>query len=66
INQMLRDWDKQFPQRLDSIFTATQNIAPSQMCDRELFDFEGLERKRVSPEPRPQVDGRIDMVNLAL
>jgi len=66
INQMLRDWDRQFPQRLDSIFTATQNIAPSQMCDRELFDFEGLERKRVQPEPKVQDAGRIGMVNLGL
>ncbi|MBQ0722058.1 MAG: tRNA 2-thiocytidine(32) synthetase TtcA, partial [Paraperlucidibaca sp.] len=29
INEMLRDWDKKYPGRLDSMFTATQNIAPS-------------------------------------
>ncbi len=48
INQMLRDWDLKHPQRLDSIFTALQNVAPSQLADRELFDFEGLELKRRS------------------
>lgn len=48
INQMLRDWDLKHPQRLDSIFTALQNVAPSQLADRELFDFEGLELKRSS------------------
>ena len=48
INQMLRDWDLKHPQRLDSIFTALQNVSPSQLADRELFDFEGLELKRSS------------------
>lgn len=48
INQMLRDWDLKHPQRLDSIFTALQNVSPSQLADRELFDFEGLELKRRS------------------
>lgn len=46
INQMLRDWDRDYPQRLDSIFTAIQNVAPSQLADRVLFDFESLEEKR--------------------
>jgi len=48
INDMLRAWDKQHPQRLDSIFTALQNVSPSQLADRELFDFESLELKRSS------------------
>lgn len=42
INDMLREWDTQFPKRLDSIFAALQNVAPSQLADRELFDFEHL------------------------
>ena len=46
INDMLRAWDKQHPQRLDSIFTALQNVSPSQLADRELFDFAHLEQKR--------------------
>ena len=66
INQLLRDWDRQFPQRLDSIFTATQNVAPSQLGDRELFDFEGLEQKRVAPEATCETEGRLKVVNLDL
>lgn len=46
INDMLRDWDKQYPKRLDSIFGALQNVAPSQLADRQLFDFENLTLSR--------------------
>ncbi len=42
INEMLREWDKQYPNRLNSIFNALQNVAPSQLADRQLFDFENL------------------------
>lgn len=39
---MLNQWDKQFPGRLESIFTSLKNIAPSQLADTELFDFINL------------------------
>ncbi|WP_426243216.1 tRNA 2-thiocytidine(32) synthetase TtcA [Psychrobacter sp. TWP2-1-2] len=46
INDMLREWDNAHPQRLASIFKAMQNVAPSQLADRELFDFEQLSLDR--------------------
>ena len=46
INDMLREWDDAHPQRLASIFKAMQNVAPSQLADRELFDFEKLSLER--------------------
>lgn len=46
INDMLREWDNAHPQRLASIFKAMQNVAPSQLADRELFDFEQLSLER--------------------
>lgn len=46
INDMLREWDKQYPKRLSSIFNALQNVAPSQLADRNLFDFENLHLNR--------------------
>lgn len=46
INDMLREWDGAHPQRLASIFKALQNVAPSQLADRELFDFETLSLER--------------------
>ncbi len=46
IKQMLKVWDKQHPGRLESISRGLQNIAPSQLVDRGLFDFLNLELKR--------------------
>lgn len=65
INDMLRAWDKQHPQRLDSIFTALQNVSPSQLADRELFDFESLELKRSSAAINTAPDP-LKMVNMLL
>ena len=44
IGDMLRDWDKRFPGRIESMFSALQNVVPSHLVDPELFDFVGLER----------------------
>jgi len=46
IKQMLQDWETQTPGRLDNMFAALQNIAPSQLCDTELFDFASLRADR--------------------
>ena len=50
INDMLRDWDNAHPQRLASVFKAMQNVAPSQLADRALFDFETLRTSRDDSE----------------
>lgn len=42
IKQMLNDWDKQFPGRIESMFSAIQNVVPSHLADTELFDFKTL------------------------
>jgi tRNA 2-thiocytidine biosynthesis protein TtcA len=42
---MLNQWDKQFPGRLESIFTSLKNVAPSQLADTELFDFVNLDQQ---------------------
>lgn len=46
MKEMLRVWQKQHPGRAETIFTALQNAAPSQLLDRALFDFVGLEARR--------------------
>lgn len=68
INNMLRDWDQQYPKRLASIFSALQNVSPSQLADRELFDFESLqvETPLLSDEDVQQLKQRLDVVNLSL
>jgi tRNA 2-thiocytidine biosynthesis protein TtcA len=42
IKQMLAAWEKSSPGRINNIFHALQNIAPSQLADTELFDFKTL------------------------
>ncbi|MGE5467717.1 MAG: tRNA 2-thiocytidine(32) synthetase TtcA [Ignavibacteria bacterium] len=39
IKQMLIDWDKRFPGRVDSMFRSMATIVPSHMMDRRLHDF---------------------------
>ena len=36
---MLREWERRFPGRLESIFGALTNVVPSHLLDRSLFDF---------------------------
>ena len=45
IKKMLRDWRKEHPGRIENIFRAIANVSPSQLADRELFDFINLERE---------------------
>jgi tRNA 2-thiocytidine biosynthesis protein TtcA len=57
IKSMLRAWDGQFPGRLETIFNAVQNVAPSQLGDRALFDFEGMRTQGLNADmslERPQ------------
>ena len=42
IKAMLRQWEKQFPGRIENLFAALRNVAPSHLADTELFDFAGL------------------------
>jgi tRNA 2-thiocytidine biosynthesis protein TtcA len=42
IKAMLAEWDSKHPGRVDSIFRAIGNVAPSQLADPKLFDFAGL------------------------
>ncbi len=45
---MLGEWDKRFPGRLDTIFGALKNVAPSHLADNKVFDFAQLEKLRHS------------------
>jgi len=42
IREMMQDWDKRYPGRTESVFTAMQNVVPSHLADLDLFDFRGL------------------------
>ncbi|MBD1583509.1 tRNA 2-thiocytidine(32) synthetase TtcA [Pseudoalteromonas sp. S16_S37] len=42
IKAMLVEWDMKTPGRVENIFKAMQNVSPSQLADKALFDFENL------------------------
>ena len=42
IKHMLNEWSKIFPGRIESMFTAMQNVVPSHLCDGELFNFKEI------------------------
>ena len=51
IKSLLQQWQKQFPGRVESIFSALQNVSPSQLADAQLFDFATLALDREATQP---------------
>jgi tRNA 2-thiocytidine biosynthesis protein TtcA len=48
IKQMLQDWEKQHPGRTETLFSAIQNVIPSQLADTQLFDFMNLHTSKTA------------------
>ena len=42
VKALLRDWDKKYPGRIDSMFKALSNVKPSHLLDQSLFNFNDL------------------------
>lgn len=49
IKQMLQQWDKDFPGRTETIFSAITKVSPSQLADTNLFDFLNMNIDRSQP-----------------
>jgi len=49
IKAMLAQWEKDTPGRVQQVFNSLQNVAPSQLADTQLFDFETLQVDRSTP-----------------
>ena len=47
IKKMLADWEQAFPGRTETIFSALRNVDPATLGDPRLFDFAGLDSRRV-------------------
>ena len=43
MKEMLRDWEKKHPGRVENLFRSMHHIVPSHLMDREAFDFQNLE-----------------------
>ncbi len=46
IKAMLAGWEASYPSRIEAIFSALQNVAPSQLADTSLFNFTDLRINR--------------------
>jgi len=59
---MLAEWDKRFPGRVDTIFGALKNVAPSHLADPTVFDFANLEKLRNSVQQQADNDEGLDIL----
>ena len=70
MKQMLREWEKKYPGRVENLFRSMHHIVPSHLMDRAAFDFINLEVSGGVEGPlgglmeRTQGDRGIDEANL--
>ena len=50
IKEMLTNWEREYPGRSQTIFTAMQNVKPSHLRDGKLFDFKNIQPGAVVEE----------------
>ena len=46
VKKMLAEWEREYPGRTETIFRSIRNVAPSQLGDTRLFDFDTLRVER--------------------
>jgi tRNA 2-thiocytidine biosynthesis protein TtcA len=47
VKKMLKQWELEFPGRIEAIFSSISSVSGSQLADPKLFDFAGLEGRRI-------------------
>ena len=57
VREMLREWERRHPGRIESIARALSDVQPSHLLDRKLFDFAGLAPSGVA---QPEGDRAFD------
>ncbi|MBI5900672.1 MAG: tRNA 2-thiocytidine(32) synthetase TtcA [Rhodocyclales bacterium] len=57
VKQMLNEWERCFPGRIETMFRSLANVVPSHLLDARLFDFSGLE---ATGRPDPEGDVAFD------
>ena len=50
VGNLLREWEKKYPGRVENMASAMQNVVPSHLLDRELFPFQTLRATGVPDE----------------
>jgi tRNA 2-thiocytidine biosynthesis protein TtcA len=49
VKKMLAAWEREYPGRTETIFSALKNLEPAHLADPRRFDFAGLEARRIAP-----------------
>ena len=57
MKQMLRDWEKKNPGRVESLFRALHQIVPSHLLDGTAFNFKNLDSAEALLGFQPEIDG---------
>ena len=57
VGEMLRDWEKRFPGRVENMFNALQSVVPSHLLDATLYDFKNA---RATGQANPEGDTAFD------
>ena len=52
---LLREWEKKYPGRVESLFSSLQNVVPSHLMDGEVFDFKSLTDSSGSADLEEQI-----------
>jgi tRNA 2-thiocytidine biosynthesis protein TtcA len=50
VGEMLREWERKCPGRLDNMFSALQNVVPSHLADGTIHDFRNLKTTGTADE----------------
>ena len=50
VGEMLREWEKKYPGRVENMFNALQNVVPSHLLDGGLYDFQNAKATGVASE----------------
>jgi tRNA 2-thiocytidine biosynthesis protein TtcA len=62
---LLRDWEKKFPGRVESLFSSLQNVVPSHLMDGKEFDFKNLTDTSGSSDLEEQISWQPVQMNLS-
>ena len=64
IKSMLSQWERRYPGRVETIFRALSDVSPSQLSDRNLFDFIGLSVERDAGSSFGELQQEVRVVQL--
>ena len=62
VKKMLAGWEREFPGRTETLFSALRNVELATLADPRQFDFKGLDARRVQPMSEQEEDGLLEAV----